>query len=90
MGKKCGQEEGDSGQEYVSDKGKRVVAGKTVGPACNCPKKCFDRAGVDNVKCIFDEYRNIKELVLIMKLTVSSQYKGRESILTHNKYYLLT
>ena len=56
----------------VTKASKRVVGAKTVSPACNCPKKCFDRVSVENVKCIFNEYWNIKELFLIMNLTVSS------------------
>ncbi|XP_027213404.2 uncharacterized protein [Penaeus vannamei] len=46
----------DSGQEYVSDKTKNVVAARVVGPPCTCPRRCYDRVGADNVKCVFQEY----------------------------------
>ena len=46
----------DSGEEYVSDKTKRVVPARSVGPPCICTKKCYDRVGADNVERIFVEY----------------------------------
>lgn len=49
----------DSGQEYVSDKTKNVVAARVVGPPCTCPRRCYDRVGADNVKCIFHGYWKI-------------------------------
>ena len=39
-GRNVAKKRRDSGLEYVSDKTKKVVQARSVGPACGCPKKC--------------------------------------------------
>ena len=78
----------DSGEAYVGvGPSKHVSAAKTLGPACTCPKKCYDVVGVDNAQLIFENYWKIachdaqtSYLVNVVKsVDVKRRYAGQES-----------
>ena len=46
----------DSGEAYVSVTTKKEVNARKPGPPCTCPRNCYTKVGVDNVKIIFNNY----------------------------------